>query len=277
MHTKLLRLALAAFLLATGACSKKSAPHPNAILQVEADAIAALSPSDEFRNVEFDDNFVLLGVSASKVADSLELQLAWKSAKKQKMEYLVVLHALDQAGKILSQADYKQSKERSEIAAGAIWRDVVHIPYEKLAGAVNLGIGLMDGPQKWLLADRGPRNWDDRRLLFPLPKDLPAKPAGYVGFLEAANAKSIVGWVWNRDDPSKRVEIEILDGAKSIGKMTADAPRADLQKGKIGDANYGFVFETPAELKDGQPHEIHVRIAGEGFELKNSPKILQGK
>lgn len=277
MHNKLIRIALAAALMAAGACSKKPASHPNAITQADAEAIAVQAPSDDFRNVKFNDNYTLVAVSGSKGAQGFDLQFVWRSLKKQNLEHLVVVHAVDAKGTIVGQADYKQSKDRSEVPADAVWRDTVVFPYEKLGGAANIGIGLMGDGQKWLLADHGPRDWDARRLLFPLPKDLPAKAAGYVGFLEAANVKNIVGWVWNKDEPSKRVEVEILDGTKLIKKLTADTPRPDLAAGKTGDGSYGFVLETPAELKDGKPHEIHARIAGEGYELRNSPKTLQGK
>jgi len=277
MHTKLIRIALALALMFTAACGKKKAPpHPHAITQADADAIAERAPSDDFRDVEFDDNYVLLGVSGSKGARGFELQLAWKSMKKQPLEHLVAIHAVNSEGKIVGQADYKQNAAVAEVEANTIWRDSVVIPYEKLAGAVNVGIGLMAEGQQWLLADRGPRDWDERRLLFPLPKDLPEKPSRFIGFLEAAHAENIVGWVWNPDEPSKRVEVEITDGATVLAKVVADKPRTDLV-GKVGDGNYGFSIETPAALKDGKPHEIRAKIVGEGVELRNSPKILQGK
>jgi hypothetical protein len=183
---------------------------------------------------------------------------------------------VDAAGKIVGQADYKQSKNADKVAKNAVWRDSVVIPYEKLAGAVNIGIGLMADGQQWLLADKGPRDWDERRLLFPLPENMPTKPSRYVGFLEAANPKSIVGWVWNPDQPNKHIEVDIESDGKSLGKVTADKVRDDL-KGKVGDGSYGFVFETPAALKDGKPHEIRATIADEGVELKKSPKTLQSK
>ena len=76
MHTKLIRIALALTLMLIGACGKKKAPaHPNAITQADAEAIAAQAPSDDFRDVEFDDNYVLLGVSGSKGAGGFELPL----------------------------------------------------------------------------------------------------------------------------------------------------------------------------------------------------------
>ena len=250
--------------------------HPHAISQAQADAIAAQT-TEEFRNVNFDDNYVLLGGVGRNGSAGYELELAWKSNKKQKMLHLVAVHAVDATGKIVGQADYPQSKERAEVAVGAIWRDVVTIPYEKLQGATAIGIGLMADGQQWLLAESGPRDWDDRRLLFPLPNDLPAKASDFIGYLEAANGKSIVGWVKNRDNATARVEVEIFDGARSLGKVVADGAREDLVKGKVGDGKYGFSFPAPAELKDGKPHEVHVKVAGESFELANSPKTMTAK
>lgn len=274
MKNQLIRAVFVAILFTLIACSPPK--HPNTIKQANADAIAAQAPSDDFRNVEFDDNFVLIGVSGTKGPGGFELQLAWRSAKEQKLEYLVAVHVLDEAGKIVGQADYKQSKAADKVAKNALWRDTVVIPYEKLTGAVNIGIGLMGEGQEWLLADRGPRDWDERRLLFPLPKEMPTKPGRYVGFLEAANPKSIVGWAWNPDQLNKHVEVEIVADGNTLGKVTADKMRDDL-KGKVGDGSYGFVFETPRSLNDGKPHEIRATIAGEGVELKKSPKTLQSK
>lgn len=274
MKIQFVRVALVTILFTLAACSPPK--HPNTIKQADADAIAAQAPSDDFRNVEFDDNFVLIGVSGSKSPGGFELQLAWRSAKEQKLEYLVAVHALDEAGKIVGQGDYKQSQAADKVAKNAVWRDSVVIPYEKLVGAVNIGIGLMGDGEEWLLANKGPRDWDDRRLLFPLPQEMPTKPSRYVGFLEAVNPKSIVGWVWNPDQPNKRIEVEITADGNSIGKVTADKMREDL-KGKMGDGSYGFVFETPAALNDGKPHEIRATIADEGVELKKSPRTLQSK
>lgn len=271
MHIKFPLIALAAIL--AGCAPPK---HPHAISQAQADALAA-EAAEEFRNVNFDDNYVLLGGVGRKGGAGYELELAWKSGKKQKMEHLVVVHAVDATGKILGQADYPQSKEKAAVAAGAIWRDVVTIPYEKLQGATAIGIGLMADGKQWLLAESGPRDWDDRRLLFPLPDDLPAKASNFTGYLEAANGKAIAGWVKNRDSATTRVEVEIFDGAKSLAKVVADSAREDLARGKIGDGKYGFIFPTPAELKDGKPHEIHVKVLGEDFELTNSPKTMTAK
>lgn len=271
MPTRLIVTALAIIL--AGCAPPK---HPRAISQAQADAIAAQA-TEEFRDVNFDDNYVLLGGAGRQGGTGYELELAWKSMKKQKMLHLVAVHAVDAAGKILAQADYPQSADKKAVAAGEIWRDAVVIPYEKLQGATAIGIGLMAEGQQWLLAEKGPRDWDDRRLLFPLPKDLPVKASGFTGYLEAANDKNIVGWVRNRDNTAARVEVEIFDGAKSVAKIIADGAREDLAKGKIGDGQYGFIFPTPAELKDGKPHEIHVKVAGENFELTNSPKTMTAK
>lgn len=276
MQTKrhLPRLALVAALFVLAACSPPK--HPHAISQSDADLIAAQAPED-LRGVQFGDRYELVGVTGAKGGAGFDMQLVWKSHKKQKLEHLVAVHAVDSEGKIVGQADYPQKTDAGEVAANALWRDTLTIPYEKLTGATAIGIGLLGDGQKWLLADRGPRDWDNRRLLFPLPKDLPAKGSTLAGFLEAANAKNIVGWAWDRAEPGKRVEVEISDGPRVVAKVKADAFREDLQKGNIGDGNHGFRIEPPAELKDGKPHEIHATIVGEGFELKNSPKTLQTK
>jgi hypothetical protein len=42
----------------------------------------------------------------------------------------------------------------------------------------------------------------------------------------------------------------------------------------IGTGRYGFVIETPAVLKDGQPHTVRALISGTTRQLRGSPQTL---
>jgi len=268
--------ALVACLIFSSACSKLP-PPPNAIAQSAADAIASQA-TDDLRNVRFGDRYILLGGIGQKGPAGYEIQLAWKSLKKIPLDLLVAVHIVDKAGKIIGQADFPQSTGKIQIDAGTIWRDSVTIPYEKLVGADAIAIGLFrPAGQTWEIADHGPRDWDNRRLLILLPQDLPTKGSTAVGFLEAAQGKYIAGWAWDSADASKHLDIEILDGANPIAKVAADQFRADLLTAKIGDGKYSFQIPTPAELKDGKPHEIHAKTATDGLELRGSPITLLAK
>ena len=260
-------LALAAF----GGCKKPTLP--NSISTDQVAKIASASAA-EARDVRFGGRFILLGVGATMTADGLHLELAWKSESKERLHCHVAIHAVDEGGKILAQADYEQAG--GDVQPGMIWRDAVTLPREQLRGATAIAIGLMEAGDKWLAADRGPRDWEDRRLLVPLAEKIPPAipPSPFEGFIEAVNTKQIVGWAWNKEQPATAVEVEILDGDRVIAKAAADVAREDLRKNKIGDGGHGFAIPTPAQLLEGASHSVHVRVAGTSVELTNSPRTF---
>ncbi len=184
------------------------------------------------------------------------------------------LHFVDESGTILAQADYKLDAKEAEVSAGALWRDVVVVPLQNLKGGTVLAIGLMNSGEQWLLADRGPRDWGDRRLLIPLPVDPPATAPAFNGFLQAVNAKHIVGWLWNKETPDTPVRVEILADGRPITNVIATEFRPDLLAGGIGDGKHGFRIDTPSQLRDGKAHKIQARIVNASSELRNSPRIL---
>ena len=247
----------------------------NAITPAEAEQLAAAG-LPEVRDVCFGDKFTLVGASSHVTGDGLLFELAWKANGKQKLAYLVPVHALDANGKIVGQADYHQDAQRREIAGGTIWRDEIAIPRESLVGATNVGVGLLGDGQKWLLPDHGSRDQESLLLLFPVPPELSKslEQAPFDGFLEAVNNTEIVGWGWKKSEPAKALDIEVYDGDTRLLSGKADVAREDLAKAGIGDGRHGFRLPMPTELKDGKPHRIAVRVRESGFELHKSPQTF---
>ena len=265
------------FLLLIGISGcKQRAPLPNEISFAEAQRIA-LGGASEAQNVRFDDRYELVGAATRFSMDGIVLETAWKSLKKQRRECLVPVHLTDKEGKILAQADYRQSE--GEVPEGIFWREETTIPYEKFDGASAIGIGLLESADKWLIADRGSRDMGNRRLLLPIPAKLPdyAKGVAFTGFLEAANCKEIVGWVWKKAQPDGVVKVDICDDDTVLQTVDASELRDDLVKNGIGTGKYGFRVPTPAQLKDGQPHIVRVRVAGTPLELRKSGRPLTCK
>jgi peptidoglycan/LPS O-acetylase OafA/YrhL len=131
----------------------------------------------EARDVNFGNQFILLGADVGRTEDGLSIELVWQSAGPQRLEYLVAVHVVNGAGTILSQADYPQDVARTEVPAGAVWRDVVVISSERLRDASAVAIGVFrQEPLTVLRADRGPRDWDGHRLLLPIPGLTAASP-----------------------------------------------------------------------------------------------------
>ena len=204
----------------------------------------------------------------------MAFELAWKSLAKQRLDALVPVHVVDADGKILAQADYRQRPEHGEVGEGAIWVDVVTVPYQSLQGATALGISIVEAGDRALVVDRGPRDFGGNRLLVPLAADVPMKPVAFQGSLDVADCDRLVGWAANKDQAKEVIEVEFYEGERLIAQVAADAPRPDLVSGGFGDGKHGFTLATPAQLKDGRPHTISARIAGTRFELSNSPVTI---
>jgi hypothetical protein len=99
-------------------------------------------------------------------------------------------------------------------------------------------------------------------------------PSG--GYAERVTDKGeIVGWAWDQTRPNDSCSIEVYDRDLQIGEIQADLFREDLQTAGIGNGKHGFIFPAPARLRDGNPHTVHLKIAGAKQELSGSPKAVQ--
>jgi hypothetical protein len=259
---------------AIAACSRP-VNLPNGITKTQAQQIAS-SGRPEARDVRFGERFILRGATIMTAGDGLILDLAWESTAKQHLQLLVPIHMVDESGQILTQADYHQQPPNAEVRSGTLWHDAVFLPYEQLKDAAAVAIGLKNEGDQWLLADRGPRDWGNRRLLIPLPIDAvkAATSTSLQGYLEVADCSEIVGWVWDRKQQARALEVEILDGENLLQEATASDARQDLAGAGIGDGKHGFHLPTPAALKDGKPHTLRVRVKGSEFELRKSPRTI---
>ena len=104
----------------------------------------------------------------------------------------------------------------------------------------------------------------------------PSSP-NYEGQIDSAACDVIAGWVWDANEPNRKVLVTIFDGDAMIASVRADAFRPDLQAAHKGDGNHAFALPPPASLKDGRSHSIRARIE-EGatkWELIRSPQALQ--
>jgi hypothetical protein len=139
----------------------------NRIDHAEARAVAEHGVQT-VRAAWFGENFELLGALLTPNAAGMELKLAWRSAREARLEYMVAVHFVDEAGKILAQSDFAQDARQARVTPGAVWVDRVSIPAEKLKGARQVGIALYLTGRGVESVDRGPRDWNGHRLLLPL-------------------------------------------------------------------------------------------------------------
>jgi hypothetical protein len=124
------------------------------------------------RGALFGRHFELLGALMTSATEGMELKLAWRCVSAAVLDRNVAVHFVDDSGKILAQADFPQDVGRAPVMAGAEWVDHVFVRPEKLVGAVKVAIALYAPGRDMLTIDRGPRDWDQHRLLLLLDKAL---------------------------------------------------------------------------------------------------------
>jgi hypothetical protein len=82
------------------------------------------------------------------------------------------------------------------------------------------------------------------------------------GSLDHADAQSVRGWVVDKRDPGRRVEVHLYLDGRAVASARADAPRPDVSaKGYADDTHHGFVFLLDP-LPPGE-HEARVYAAHE--------------
>jgi hypothetical protein len=82
-------------------------------------------------------------------------------------------------------------------------------------------------------------------------------PPGFTGWGEVTRDQKIAGWAIDRDDPSKRVEVQLYIDDQFAGDAIAELPRPDVvQAGWTSDPRCGYIFTLPA-LSAGN-HEARV-------------------
>jgi hypothetical protein len=82
-------------------------------------------------------------------------------------------------------------------------------------------------------------------------------PPGFTGWGEVTREQTIAGWAIHRNDPSKRVEVELYIDDQFAGHAIAELPRPDVvHAGWTSDPRCGYVFTLPA-LSAGN-HEARV-------------------
>ena len=96
----------------------------------------------------------------------------------------------------------------------------------------------------------------------------------YFSDLEHVACSELYGWVWDKHHPNAVVNVDVWDGERRLLTFPADEFRQDLAEAGYGTGRHAFYVHPPSSLRDGRPHEIHLRIAGTKTELKNSPQVL---
>ncbi|MCA0405418.1 MAG: glycosyltransferase [Proteobacteria bacterium] len=92
------------------------------------------------------------------------------------------------------------------------------------------------------------------------------------GHVDKVEQTHIIGWAFDADDMSRRVELELYDGNELVFRFTADKLRHDFLNRGQGDGCYGFWVNLPRDLFCQSVHRLSVRFAQTGQDIGNSPQ-----
>jgi hypothetical protein len=98
--------------------------------------------------------------------------------------------------------------------------------------------------------------------------------ASYYGVLSQAKCDRITGWAYDTSNPDAQLEVILYDGQSSVATARASTFLPGVRQAGYGTGRYGFEYPTPAALKDGLAHTIHVKFAGTARDLLYSPQKL---
>ena len=128
------------------------------------------------QEVRFDKKLLLLAAKVSPRPDGLDLALAWQTIGTIPPDTYVGIHLVDDTGNMLGQCDYtlhptlaSLPKDGSPPPADPFWVDHVILPAEKLKSATHLALSLYHTGGNSDEINKGPRDWQNHRLLLPLP------------------------------------------------------------------------------------------------------------
>src|SRR5262249_49386753 len=96
----------------------------------------------------------------------------------------------------------------------------------------------------------------------------------YVGFVDHAGCDFIGGWAADRNRLNPPINVQIYDGSTLIATVLANSSRTDVGAFLGDNGLHGFSVTTPASLKDGAPHSVHIKFEASATELSSSPASI---
>lgn len=106
-------------------------------------------------------------------------------------------------------------------------------------------------------------------------------PYGYYDSTAAASCTSIAGWAIDPDTLDAPINVHMYSGTTFIGSYVTNQVRNDVNNnpGVNATGAHGFDIPTPAALKTGTPHVVHIYAinnnpSGNNAELNLSPKTV---
>jgi hypothetical protein len=107
-----------------------------------------------------------------------------------------------------------------------------------------------------------------------------SEPTGHrtlIGNLDGFADGCLFGWAYDRLNPDRTVDVDLLVGGRRVLTVPADDYRGDLPGAGIGTGHHAFSVELPARLLAAGPAEVRVRFGGTDQDLAGSPCRIDGR
>lgn len=85
-----------------------------------------------------------------------------------------------------------------------------------------------------------------------------------VGFIDVIAQRRISGWVWDQNEPSRRLDVEIRFDGRPIATVRADRLRKDLADNGVGDGCYGFETQRETSIAEADSHRVSAVVLLDG-------------
>lgn len=166
------------------------------------------------------------------------------------------------------------------------------------AFSLPLGPALFDGRTRWLSArevgsglalDGSPLVFASAQPRTPTgppgsTESLPSAPEqvptaarpGLEGRLESMANGTVAGWAWDRADPARIVDVEVVSDGRVVARGGASAFRQDLADFGKRQGRCAFALTLEQDLLDGHRHELIARDAASGEPIPGEPLVLEG-
>ncbi len=103
---------------------------------------------------------------------------------------------------------------------------------------------------------------------------IPPPPPAHEEKVETWSPSLIEGYVWRRDKPNGGLEVEIYVDWRWALRVPVDVERLDLKERGFSNGKHGFKADLTLWFRDGQPHNVEVRVRGTNQPIGKWKKVM---
>jgi len=93
------------------------------------------------------------------------------------------------------------------------------------------------------------------------------------GFLELASPREMRGWAYDGAEPGAHLSVEVLCGARTIGRVRAELYRRDLETAGVGQGDHAFVLRCDPALSEADLSLVSARVNCPGRPVQVLPRF----